>query len=141
MTKLFVDTSGWASFFDSKEPTHRQAVQILTTAYQKQHTIVTSNYILAELVSLLHSPLRIPRPKIFTIIDTIKATLYLDILHIDPATDTEAWNLCKSRPDKVWSLVDCSSFILMQQQNIQVALTTDHHFEQAGFVRLLKPTP
>lgn len=140
MTKLFVDTSGWASFFDSKEPTHRQAVQILTTAYQNRHTIVTSNYILAELVSLLHSPLRIPRLKIFAIIDTIKATPYLDIVHISSATDADAWNLCKSRPDKAWSLVDCSSFILMQQQNIQVALTTDHHFEQAGFIRLLNPS-
>ncbi|MBF2079074.1 MAG: type II toxin-antitoxin system VapC family toxin [Synechococcales cyanobacterium T60_A2020_003] len=137
MTKLFVDTSRWASFFDSREPTHRQAAQILTTAYQNQHTIVTSNYILTELVSLLHSPLRIPRSKLFTIIDTIKATPYLDIIHIDLATDADAWNLCKSRSDRAWSLVDCSSFILMQRQNIQAALTTDRHFDQAGFIRLL----
>jgi predicted nucleic acid-binding protein len=137
MTKRFVDTSGWASFFDSKEPTHRQAAQILAKAYQEQHTLVTSNYVLAELVSLLQSPLRIPRAKIFAIIDIIKTTPYLTIIHIDSATDAAAWNLCKSRPDKAWSLVDCSSFILMQRQNIQFALTTDHHFEQAGFIRLL----
>ncbi len=87
----------------------------------------------------MHSPLRIPRSKIFTIIDTIKATPYLDIVHINSATDADAWKLCKSRPDKAWSLVDCSSFILMQRQNIQAALTTDHHFEQAGFIRLLNP--
>ncbi len=137
MTKLFVDTSGWASFFNNKEPTHRQAAQVLTTAYREEHTIVTSNYILAELVSLLHSPFRISRSKIFTIIDTIKTTPYLDIIHIDSATDAASWSLCKSRPDKAWSLVDCSSFILMQRQNIQVVLTTDRHFEQAGFIRLL----
>ncbi|MFH7245311.1 MAG: type II toxin-antitoxin system VapC family toxin [Spirulina sp.] len=118
-------------------PTHRQAAQILTAAYRDQNTVVTSNYVLAELVSLLHSPLRIPRSKIFAIVDTIKATSYIDIVHIDLATDTDAWNLCKSRLDKAWSLVDCSSFIIMQQHNIQKALTTDHHFEQAGFVRLL----
>ncbi|MFM6058496.1 MAG: hypothetical protein ACKO1I_17670 [Microcystis aeruginosa] len=53
-------------------------------------------------------------------------------------TDTLAWTLCKSRIDKAWSLVDCTSFIVMQQMEIQEALTTDQHFEQAGFIRLLK---
>jgi uncharacterized protein len=52
--------------------------------------------------------------------------------------DAIAWKLCKSRPDKEWSLVDCTSFAIMQQLKVQESLTTDHHFEQAGFVRLLK---
>ncbi len=42
------------------------------------------------------------------------------------------------RPDKEWSLVDCASFVLMRQREINEALTSDHHFEQAGFSRLLK---
>jgi uncharacterized protein len=63
---------------------------------------------------------------------------YVEIIHIDSATDTLAWKLCKSRLDKAWSLVDCSSFVVMQQLNILEALTTDQHFEQAGFIRLLK---
>lgn len=139
MNSLFVDTSGWASFFTKTEPAYPQAVQILTTAHQQNRRILTSNYILAELVALLDSPLRIPRSHIFTIIDIIKTTSYLDIIYIDAAIDTAAWELCKARPDKNWSLVDCTSFVLMQQQGIRVALTSDHHFEQAGFIRLLKP--
>ena len=43
-----------------------------------------------------------------------------------------------ARPDKDWSLTDCISFVVMQERNIQDALTADHHFEQAGFVALLK---
>jgi predicted nucleic acid-binding protein len=34
--------------------------------------------------------------------------------------------------------VDCASFVVMQQSGLAEAVTTDHHFEQAGFVRLLK---
>ncbi|HVX83419.1 MAG TPA: PIN domain-containing protein [Phycisphaerae bacterium] len=46
--------------------------------------------------------------------------------------------LYRSRPDKEWSLVDCISFEIMRELGIQEALTGDRHFEQAGFVALLK---
>jgi predicted nucleic acid-binding protein len=48
-------------------------------------------------------------------------------------------SLLQSRLDKDWSLCDAVSFVLMQQRGVTEALTTDHHFEQAGFVRLLEP--
>jgi len=35
-------------------------------------------------------------------------------------------------------MIDCTSFVVMQQLALTEALTTDHHFEQAGFIRLLK---
>jgi len=41
------------------------------------------------------------------------------------------------RPDKEWSLVDCSSMVVMARRGIAEAFTSDHHFEQAGFVRSL----
>lgn len=40
--------------------------------------------------------------------------------------------------DKEWGLVDCMSFVIMREKNILYALTSDEHFEQAGFVMLLK---
>jgi predicted nucleic acid-binding protein len=46
--------------------------------------------------------------------------------------------LLADRPDKEWSLVDCTSFVLMERRGLTEALTTDHHFEQASFVRLLQ---
>jgi len=46
--------------------------------------------------------------------------------------------LFQRRPDKTWSLVDCASFVVMQKRGITEALTSDVHFEQAGFIRLLK---
>jgi predicted nucleic acid-binding protein len=46
--------------------------------------------------------------------------------------------LYRHRPDKDWSLTDCIPFMVMQQRGIVEAFTGDHHFEQAGFVALLK---
>jgi predicted nucleic acid-binding protein len=37
-----------------------------------------------------------------------------------------------------WGLVDCISFIVMQNRGITDALTADIHFQQAGFRALLR---
>jgi uncharacterized protein len=46
--------------------------------------------------------------------------------------------LFAEREDKDWSLTDCVSFIVMQDRGITDVLTVDRHFEQAGFIALLK---
>jgi hypothetical protein len=48
-----------------------------------------------------------------------------------------ALDFYEKRHDKEWGLTDCISFVVMADANIKVALTGDHHFEQAGFVPLL----
>ena len=45
--------------------------------------------------------------------------------------------LYRERLDKEWSLTDCISFVVMQERGLTEALTTDKHFQQAGFNVLL----
>ena len=42
-----------------------------------------------------------------------------------------------ARPDKDWTLTDCISFVVMEDEGITDALTGDQHFVQAGFKVLL----
>jgi predicted nucleic acid-binding protein len=139
MNSLFVDTSGWASLFIPTEPYHQQALQTFQLARQQRYQVVTTNYVIVGLVTLLDSRMRAPRSQLFQYVDVVRTDPDLTLIHLDAATDAAAWILCKTRSDKNWSLVDCTSFVVMQQLGIQQALTTDRHFEQAGFSRFLKP--
>ena len=139
MDEVFIDTAGWATLFVRTELQHAQASALFRQWKRQGRRLITTNYVLAELVSLFISPLRVPRPAQFRYIDAVKLVPYVKIVHIDSALDAAGWALLKSRPDKQWSLVDAVSFVVMQQRDITEALTTDHHFEQAGFVRLLMP--
>lgn len=86
----------------------------------------------------MSSPLKIPRSKMIAFIDALKQSPLVEVIHVDPLLDEKAWQLLKSREDKGWSLTDCTSFVVMEERHINEALTTDRHFEQAGFIRLLK---
>jgi predicted nucleic acid-binding protein len=86
------------------------------------------------------SRLHLPHTRIIALVNAIKALPHLEIMHITPSLDDAAWALLKARPDKEWSLVDAASFVLMRDYGMTEALTTDHHFTQAGFTRLPAPS-
>ncbi len=138
MADIFVDTGGWGHLLDRRELHHALATSIYQLARRQRHKLITTNYVIAELVALMTSPLQFPRPAGIKFIDDLKASPQVGIVHIDAERDEQAWQLLKRREDKAWSLVDCSSFIVMQELGINEALTADRHFEQAGFVCLLK---
>lgn len=53
---------------------------------------------------------------------------------------SQSMHLYENRADKEWGLVDCVSFVIMEDHNTSIALTADKHFEQAGFIpALLNP--
>ena len=137
MNEIFADTSGWANFFVDTEPYHAKAFMLMEQGQQKTRRVVTTNYVLSELLPLLTIRFRIRRARALKVIEVIRSVPWVEIVHVDEALDAAAWHLLENRLDKEWSLVDAVSFIVMQERVITEALTTDKHFEQAGFIRLL----
>ena len=138
MRYVFADTSGLGNLINPREPFHLLAARIYRGRRAQGYFILTTNYIIAELVSLMTNPLCIPRATTINFIEGLKTSAYVEIVHVDETLDTAAWQLLKQRPDKTWGLVDCTSFVLMQWRGVQEWLTTEQHFEQAVFSRLLK---
>ena len=61
------------------------------------------------------------------------------MIWVDEALHRAGLALLRQQLDKDWSPCDAISIVLMRRRGIIEVLTTDHHFEQAGLVRLLKP--
>lgn len=135
---LFVDTSGWAYLVDRSTDLHHEVQTIYQQALNRQRLLVTTNYIIAELVALLTSRSRISRQQIILFVDALKAAPQVEVIHVNTELDVTAWMLLKARTDKEWSLVDASSFVIMTKYGMTEALTTDHHFTQAGFIQYPK---
>ncbi len=134
---LFVDTSGWMAHLSADESYHDQADKELRQAITHPHiAIYTTDYVLAELVALMTAR-RIPRQQIVSAVGTIINGSRITKLFTDQTLFFEAWNLLTTRQDKDWSLADALSIYRMQQLGVTEALTNDHHFAQAGFIRLL----
>ncbi|MGH9832920.1 MAG: hypothetical protein ACREBD_15680 [Blastocatellia bacterium] len=72
MSDLFADTSGWGHIVDSTQALHARAANIYRAARKQNRRVITTNYILTELVALMSSPLRIPRPKAIEFIESLK---------------------------------------------------------------------
>lgn len=62
----------------------------------------------------------------------------VEIIPLSERLYSRALQLYVDRPDKGWGLVDCVSFVVMNERGLTDALTTDEHLFQAGFRILLK---
>lgn len=140
-THVFVDTSGWANPILQNTPNTAEMVATYRELLNRQQRLVTTNYVLTEVLALLttrraHAGSALTRPEILHYIEDIQALPWVQVTHVDEDLHQEAWRILRATPDKDWSWVDASSFVVMRRQGITHALTSDHHFAQAGFVPL-----
>ncbi len=66
MSEVFADTSGWVSSFVSSEPFHAKAATLVTQWQQQNRHLVTTNYVLSELV-VLFTRFRMQRSEVITV--------------------------------------------------------------------------
>lgn len=130
---MFIDTSGFFCLIHRDEPEHDDAVQIFDGARDR----CTNNYVLDEFVSLAHAR-KLPRSRALEFSKRILADQSIEVIWVDEPMHRLALDPLEQRLDKTYSLCDAVSFIVMRELGVIDAMTTDAHFEQEGFVRLLK---
>lgn len=107
----------------------------MTQLRQQACALVTTEFVLLEVADALSSPSI--RSKTIGFIESLSQFSTLKIVQIDRTLWLNGWALYKQREDKDWGLTDCISFVVMRQEKLTQAFTSDRHFEQAGFLNLL----
>jgi predicted nucleic acid-binding protein len=131
---MLLDTSGLACCLDADDHRHGDAVEL----YQAAAVKLTHNCFIAEFVALSQAR-GLSRVPSLAFAAATTTDPEIEVVWVDPALHDEALAFLQSQLDKSYSLCDAVSFLLMRRHGIQDALSTDRHFEQAGYRRLLRP--
>jgi predicted nucleic acid-binding protein len=134
MKTVFADTGYWEALLNPRDQLHQKALS--ASRELSRVRMLTTEMVLDEVLAALSKP--IVRP---VAVSGVKAILNNPNVEVVPQTSIqfrEALQLYSDRMDKAWSLTDCASFMLMRERNITESLAYDEHFEQAGFVALLR---
>lgn len=135
---VFLDTSGWLALLNASDELLPRADSVWRELGRCGYTIVLTDWILAETGNgLARTQAREPFVRVG---DALLKSPRCRVVFITPPLLQRALELYSARGDKQWGLVDCASFIVMNDEKILEAFTNDRHFQQAGFKTLL-PIP
>jgi predicted nucleic acid-binding protein len=134
MTKpIFVDTSYFLALVNSHDEFHQLASNL---GDQIEAKLITTEAVLTEIGNALAKSQW--RELAVVTLNDLRDDEDVEILPITSQLFSKALKFYSSRMDKEWGLTDCISFVVMKERKLTDALTTDHHFEQAGFKSLLR---
>jgi len=133
MTAWFADTFFFIALLSKNDSAHEKAVE-----YTKRLSpgLLTTPWVLTEVADAMAEPAR--RSQFVDLLEFLRSHPRASITDADQNLFERGVARYVTRLDKPWSLTDCISFVTMEQHGVHEALTGDHHFEQAGFVALLK---
>jgi uncharacterized protein len=135
MTEVFLDTSYAVALVAPKDPHHLQAVKLAADFERRGTRLVTTRAITLEIGNAL-SRVRY-RALGVELLKFLETDPRVEIIPLSEDLYRKGFEMFRRRPDKEWGLVDCTSFVVMQDRGLLESLTTDEHFEQAGFRALL----
>jgi predicted nucleic acid-binding protein len=132
---IFLDTNGWLALLNATDDLHAKAGAVWLDLGSQATRIVLTDWIIAETGNgLARSQIKSPFAEA---VERIIASPHVDLVFVDEPLLRQAIGLYATRVDKSWGLVDCASFAVMRERAMSDAFTSDQHFEQAGFNRLL----
>jgi len=134
--RVFADTSYWAALINPRDP-WREHVLVVSQSLNSRR-LVTTQEVLVELGSFFSGFGAPTRLHVIRFIRSLVEGGTVDVIPQSNASFVAGMALYEARPDKGYSLVDCISMQTMRELGISEALTHDHHFEQEGFVALLR---
>ena len=133
---VFLDTAYAIALASTTDGFHLQARGLAEELKRGGSRLVTTSAILLEIGDALS---KAPyRQAALQLVLSLRTDHNVEVVPLSDQVFDEALKLYSERPDKEWGLTDCISFVIMRARSITEALTTDAHFQQAGFRALLR---
>ena len=129
---LFLDTSFVQALLNRRDQYHPRAMTM--AARLRTDTIYITEAVITEIGNALSAS---DRAKASAFIRSLYATPNVRVVTVTTELVQQALALYESRSDKTWGLTDCISFVVMDQNALRDALSSDRDFLQAGFRPLL----
>ncbi len=127
--RLFLDTVFIQALLNRRDKFHQWAVALLPRLSAATEVWITE----AILVEVGNALAAIDRAAVVAFCQQCYTTDNIRVVSVDADLMQLALHFYESRGDKTWGLTDCISFVVMQEAQLTLAATADHHFEQAGF--------
>ncbi len=130
--KVFLDTSGLFAVLVRNDYMHVRARATFESLVERKALLVTTSYVLLETTSLLQARVGLDAARQFQ----HEFTALFHVHWVDEKLHEKAFRRLELRNRREISLVDCSSFVFMENEGITHALTYDKHFADEGFVNI-----
>jgi len=124
--RLFADTVYWIALTNSFDQYHGRAIEV-SEALSPCRLFTTDLVLIEFLNALADNGLHI-RAAAAQMVETIMNNPQVTVVPMNRRAFIRSLALYKARPDKGYSLTDCSSMLLMRERRLSEALTTDRHF-------------
>jgi uncharacterized protein len=134
--RVFADTNFWVALLVPGDQWRQRAIEV-TRELGPIH-IVTTQEVLLELLGFVAGRGDWVRSQVAEWVEQALTDPDMTVLPQSDASFRAGLALYRERPDKSYSLTDCVSMAVMRAQGITDVLTHDHHFQQEGFVALLR---
>lgn len=135
MNRVFLDTSYAVALSATTDENHARAVELADELETSGTHFITTRAILLEIGNAL-SKVR-HRSAAIRLLTALENDPKVEIVGASDELYRRAFEIFSDRVDKEWGLIDCMSFVVMNDEGINDALTADNHFRQAGFHVLL----
>lgn len=129
---IFVDSNYLVAFFNVKDTLHQRAVILAKKLESDKITIIISNFIFLEVVTVLAQ--RVGKETASRVGQYLFENPKIKMFHIDIILQNDTWRIFQHIRDKNISFVDCSILALMQAEHINDLLT----FDEDDFRKLKK---
>ena len=136
MREIFADAGYWIAVLDRNDELHERARSV--TGQLASCRTVTTQMVLVEFLNFMGRAGEHRRKLASQMVERLENSPNVEVVPQTSIQFKVAVERYASRLDQTWSVVDCASFLLMEERGIHEALAYDQDFEQAGFVALLR---